>query len=343
VEAKLTEYQRTIRPVAWGVGDAVFRGTLRPWLGATIAGAVVPSVGLADLSALFDALQNLPSGPGLPTIRAGEAMVLWVMEGRLRLGAYPVDGVVFDMLKPGAATSWLPVEPGLFSGFPFPPADLTAATDAAVRSLLRSALLWFVWGMDVFTTTVKPPGADTDLKWEATLAASAAGHDTKLRNGLKDITDTGLTAPTEAALNAAIELRPGGPGKEFRLTPGYIRTNIWLQYAEYLRRQIAYTSPAIAMPVAAREVPEFNYIAFNGGLVQAAQYWAEADTTLAGAPPSWVKTHEDALRLKRLTAWEESRTPRLSTDRSAAPRVNGLHFGALARTYGAVFPRVLYP
>jgi hypothetical protein len=342
VAKKLAEYEETLRPSTWSPSDRVFRGSRAPRRGAPIKGMDVPGIELRDLRAIFDALQSLSIAPGSPPIRPGEAIVLWVMEGRLALGGD-------NLLEPGEATDFFPLSSGSIPGFPFGPVTFEAAPDSEVRTLLRSQLLWDAWGMDAFTATAFVPAAqDTRLSWEASLPASVAAHDTKLRSGLQAITAAGITPPTEGAINATIELTRSGGVRRLRLLPDYIRITLWLQHAEYLRRQVAYlqpanTAPYPAMPVTARNSPAFNYIAYNGGIKRAADLWQMADKVLTGGPPAWVKTHEDALRSWQLDLDEMQRTPRGGVDRSTAARVNGVHFAALVRTYGAIFPRVLYP
>jgi hypothetical protein len=346
VAESLAEYEATIRPTTWGPSDLVFRGTRAPWAGSARAAVAMP-LGAPELQVLFDALQNIAvTGPTPPVVRPGEALVLWLMEGRIFL----VDA---GLLAPGAATAWTPL--GIFpSGGtlqPFSAAQLAGADPGDVVKLVRTLLLWLFFGLDELTKTAWSSSAlDTVLTWDATLAASLPAHDAALAAGLAAIGAAGVTHPTAAAITGTIEAREVSGLWEFRLLPGFLGAVLWAQYAEYLRRLVAYTvaaqtNPHPAMPVTARRFPAFSYIAFNArtDVVRAAEFWARAAGVLAGAPPAWVKTPEDALRSWRLEPAEETATPRGGMARSKAVRVNGLHFAALARSFGAVLPRVVFP
>jgi hypothetical protein len=278
-------------------------------------------------------------------------MALWLMEGRITL-------LDHGLLSPGTPTVWMNFGdvfgislPGVQ---PFSEADLVAAADADVLAIIRTLILWNFWGMDILSRVhFDAVAQDTLLTWSATVAATAADHDAKMTSGLQAIRDAGVDPPTGAVINATIEVRNLAGRRQFRLTTGYLPTTIWLQYAEYLRRLTSFTDPAAtapqpAMPASARGFPAFGYVAFNArtGISRAAQYWDWCSIILAGAHDPWIKTHEDALRSWRLgdrEPLELTRTPRGSTDRSRWARVNGLHFAALVRSYGATFPRLLVP
>ena len=328
----LAEYEGTIRPTTWTASDPVFRGTRRPWAG----------VGESDLVALFDGLQRLgPSGANLPPVRPGEAMVLFLMEGRERFREE-------KLLAPGAPTPFRPLSELI--GEAFSAAALSAASEGQIRTVVRSSLLWTFFGLDEYTLTeFSAASQDEVLKFQPPIAQSAADHDQELGTGLQQLVNVGLNAPTGALLNGTIDLRKRTEW-EFSLKSNYLEITLWLQYAEYLRRLVActdatQTTPHPAMPASAWAFPAFSYVAFNSSAKarRAAELWQRAGTVLAGAPASWVKTPEDALRSWRLEPAEEAGTPRGGTRRSLIARVNGLHFGALARSYAAVFPRALYP
>jgi hypothetical protein len=352
IKEALEEYERTIRPVAWLPADLVFRGTRMPWKGSP--NNPVP-VSEADQIALFQGLQRISFNnqapiPPLP-IRPSEAMILWLLEGRIAL----LDQ---NLLSPGAPT--VPKNFGDVFGVndplaqPFSEADLVAAADADLIAVIRTLLLWNFWGMDILSRVHYDPAAqDTLLTWSATVAATAADHNAKMASGLQAIRNAGIVPPNEAKINSTIVVNTLAGRRHFHLTADYLPTMIWLQYAEYLRRLTLFTDPAAtgahpAMPAAARNFPAFGYIAFNAraGVPRAAQYWAWCDAILFGPHDPWVKTHEDALRTWRLGDREPpelANTPRGGLRRSTWARVNGLHFAALVRSYGAVFPSVLNP
>ena len=145
-------------------------------------------------------MQNITvAGAAPPIIRPGEALVLWLMEGRLTL----LDA---GLLSPGVTTPWK----ALMASFPAPrdhpfsAADLTGADVADVTKLVRTLLLWNFFGLDELTKTVWDAVAqDTVPAWSPTpnptLAASVAVHDAKLAAGLAAISVRSISRPIAAA------------------------------------------------------------------------------------------------------------------------------------------------
>jgi hypothetical protein len=316
VKEILTNYEAILRPSAWTAADLVFRGTREPW----------SSVNPDQLTEFFNGLQNVSFSNTLlapPPIRPGEAITLWLMEGKLS-----ASGALGPTMHPFGpiASEGRP---------PFDPADVASAGGDRIRDCVRSFLLWSFWGLDVAVVTVVDPAIqDTRPDWSGGVAAAAAANNAKMDAALGRIAAAGIVAPSRAAVTSTIEVTRTAGAWQWRVRAGHVATMIWLQYSEYLRRQL---DPA--MPAGATAYPAFNYAAYNGGVGAASGLWDRAQAVLNGAAkPAWVTTPEDALRSWPLTAAEIALTPRTSRARSRAPRINGLHFAAVAHSYGAVFP-----
>jgi hypothetical protein len=352
-EAKLNEWASSLRPSTWLPSDEIFHGTRFPWSG----------VSQSDLRALFDALEQIRNPP-IP-IRPGDAMLLWLMEGRQTA----IDAGIAFAKK---SSDWLDFAT-FFSGMhPFGVATLDGATAVDIKRLARPMLLWNFFGLDIMTNSAVPSGGgDSRLVWlpvpgappgsPMDLGTSLAAHDAAMDSALQALLTVGITAPTTTVMRDCVEVRQNAAlgHWEFRTLSSYLDTVLWLQHAEYLRRVVDLRRIVFdpAYPPDVIDFPAFGHIGWNGTVSMAANFWNQARAVLTGSPPSWVKTPEDALRSWPLTSAEQVDpgppvrviTPRgswrdpVAPRRSTAARVGGLHFGALAQSYGSVFPRVLLP
>jgi hypothetical protein len=332
VAGRLRAYERTLQPAGWPPRIPVFRGTRDPWR----------HVCVRELEALFEGLQRLSfTALAPPPIRPGEAMSLWLMEGKY-------NATINSIFVAGRDSPFKPFELVSTSGIdPFAPADIAGAARADIQAIVRSFLMWSYWGLDVLTVSRGDPTIrDTRPVWTGGVAAAATAHNRTMNAGLAAIIAAGIVPPTRAAVTDTIQVRRRGATWEWQTRPRHVEVMIWLQYAEYLRRV-----GAPGLPAGASDHPAFNYIAYNAGVEAAAALWARAQTVLNDpAPPVGVETPEDALASWPLTRREEELTPLPDPARPDAPlprsragRVNGLHFAVITHTYGAVFPWALAP
>lgn len=332
VAARLKEYEAAIRPAAGALADdtiPIFRGSRNP----------AAQVSTGDLDAFFDGLQLITFDSASPLrVRPAEAMVMWIMEGKVEATEVVLNGTAHRFLR--GSVLELPGIFGTMDGFGFTQAQVDAASEEDVRTLVRVLLCFRWWGMDVMNTHA---GAGTDNTPILTgdVAAVMAQHRTTMSNHLAFITSQGINPPTRAQVEASVDVRKNAVSGRWEFSRGstHVERYVWLQHAEYLSR-------LPALREAENTEPAFGYIAYNGGTTTADTLWDQANAAMAA--DASLMTHSEALRSWPMTQDEQNRTPLpdpLDPDaplpRSTAARVNGIHFSALVETYGAVFPRVV--
>jgi hypothetical protein len=351
VRRLFNKWENKIRPNTRPAGEIVFRGSRQPWSG----------ISKTDLTGLFTGLQRLSfSGSTRLPIRPAEALALWIMEGK------------FDAEKRHLFTQEIQLEKNIGG---FTQTQIKNATEENMQILVRVILLWKFWGLDImnhhtgFGDNTPPLSGD--------MATAMAAQNTHfVSKGLEAIKTEGIVPPTMDQVNQTITVRKRGSRWLFRAAPNHREIFVWLQYAEYLRRQSRLKKAAANMgvPEVLALSPAFSYMAYNGGMEQdlvpngwddAAKtwkmftepdppapwktrffwsWWGHVKTELETNPDDWKdKSIEDILVKKRITHFtnEIKNTYDEPNKRSKSARVNGLHFAAIVRTYGSIFPSVL--
>jgi hypothetical protein len=324
-------YESPVRP---DPATHVFIGTEKPWTGVTSE----------DLVGFFEGLQRVAfSGASSPPLRPAEAMVLWIMEGKVEARE---NGVVVDL----ARRTWRSVETDCAPFHAFSAAAVNGGTDAQIRTLLRVFLTWRYWGLDITNDhSVVAPDNRPRLSG-ASLAAAVAAADNYMRDrALTAIASAGISAPTVPEVNATLEVDKSTGSWRWRIGPDHIEIMVWLQHAEYLRR-------ATKLPADVAESPTYRYIAYNGGF--------EKDPNQAGdwnaATNTWnVDTDKIFWRLYDAAAaqvisgaaadmeaglrWTATATELavLAGSARGVARFNALLFASLVESYGSLFARAV--
>jgi hypothetical protein len=354
----MKKWEDKIRPGSRPAGEIVFRGSRRPW----------SRVSKADLTGLFNGLHRLSfTGTATLPIRPAEAMTLWIMEGKITATQHKFfthEISLQDKFKP------IFDKPGFFSK-----TQINNGTEEEIRTLVRVLILWNLWGLDIMNH--HSGLGDNTPPLSGNLSAAMASQDNHfVSKGLEAIKTEGIVPPTLDQVNQAITVRKRGRKWFFRAAPNHREIFVWLQYAEYLRRQSRLRKAAANMGVseALALSPAFSYMAYNGGMEQdlvangwdeAAKtwkmftapdppdpwetrffwkWWDRVKTELESHPDDWKdKTIEDVLTKWEISnfANEKNNTYSKPNDRSKGVRVNGLHFAAIVRTYGGIFPSIL--
>jgi hypothetical protein len=350
VRQVLRAYEDDIRPPGWppaGLpepsGDEVFHGGREPW----------SYVARWHLQDFFNGLQDISfTGPGPhPPIRPAEAMVLWIMEGKIALQAH---NLLTTSGRPELDIADLPF-PG--DAYQFPAADIDAASATQIKTIMRVLTFYQHWGLDDFNS--HSGGVDNPPLLDGPIATAVTQHNTRLNQGLTRIDSANVTHPSADTITDSIRTRKVGGRHKIRVRRSFIENLAWLQYSEYLRRMTLLPAnlPTVIVGQAREDVwnyPAFSYMAYNGGITTTPngpinpnkpvfQRWQEATDAIADPACSATK-QQDALRCWRITAGELSRLtdPALGIlARRGVARINGLHAAALIESYGAVFPRTV--
>jgi hypothetical protein len=362
----LVKWENLIRPSSRPSSWKIFRGSRFPW----------DRVSKDDLTGLFKGLQRLSfTGPAAFSIKPAHAMALWILEGKIAAERANIFKAEISLEKTFG---------GLFS---FNNTEIKNAKEEDIRSLVRVMLLWNFWGLDIMNhheglDDNTPPLSGNPAN---SIASQNTHFDTK---ALEAIKTEGIVPPTRDQVDQTISVRKKGNKWFFQVEPNHKEVFIWLQYAEYLRRQSRLGKAAADMGISDEFAvsPAFSYMAYNGGMEQdlvphgwdaAAKtwrmfttpdppvrdaafphpggkatwerrwiwkWWDRVKTELTNNPDHWKgKSIEDILLKWKMTnfADEEALTSNNENVRTLAVRVNGLHFAAITRTYGGVFPSIL--
>jgi hypothetical protein len=315
VRQTLADVEAPLRPASMPATTPIFRGSLSPW------GEITRS----DLEQFFDGLQRIGFTAGAAVgVRPAEAMVTWIMEGKIAAEGY---GLL-------AGATFVVVSDFLLVLINIPDSEVNGASESQIRAVIRSVLCWRFWGMDIMN--IGNPARDGEPIYTGTLSASVANHNAKMDARLAEIRGFGITPPTRADVDAAVTVSRTASGAwQYTAGANHIEVYVALQHCEYLAR-IA----ELGVNPGPGDYPTFGYAAYNGGIARALELYADAQAIIAADPATWAGlTPEDAIGSFPLTSSEQ---PPIDPDeRIPSARINGLHFGALVRSYGAVFPHVL--
>jgi hypothetical protein len=362
----LVKWEKSIRPSSWSSSQIVFRGSRSPW----------DRVSKDDLTGLFKGLQDLSfSGSTSFPVKPAHAMTLWIMEGK-------IAAEIANIFK-----HEISLEKTFGHLFSYSNTEIKNAKEEDIISLVRVMLLWNFWGLDIMN---HHEGLDDNTPpLSGNLAASIVSQNNHFDfKALEAIKTEGIVPPTRDQVNQTISVRKKGSKWFFRVEPNHKEIFIWLQYAEYLRRQSRLAKAAADMGISEEFAasPAFGYMAYNGGMEQdlvphgwdasaktwrmfttpdppvrdAAfphpddkkktwerrwiwKWWDRVKTELNNNPDKWQdKTIEDVLLNWKMTNFADELALTSSNEnvRTRAVRVNGLHFAAITRTYGGVFPSI---
>jgi hypothetical protein len=331
VKASRKAHEDRIRPAP---GVQLFFGRERPWAG----------VSLEDLTGLFAGLQRLSfTGLGPPNIRPAEAMVVWIMEGK-------IAGREAGMLVDQAQRKWRSVTTDCRGFHTFSVAAVNGSPDSAIRTLLRVMLVWSLWGLDIMNDHSVVSADNKPQLSGASLATAATVMDNFMHNrSLTAIATAGISAPSVANVNATLELRKRAGEWEWRIGVDHLEIMLWLQQAEYLRR-------ASRLPPEVTQLPTYRYLAFNGGfekdpnepndwnaaagtwnLDQTKVFWRRYNDAQQRVANGQAADMDEGLR------WQASpaEVAAVGADSLSVARINALLFAALVGGYGSLFPRAV--
>ena len=341
VGSELDDVAAMIQPVGWPPAQKFYPGTRQPKSDVTEN----------DIRTLFSALQRIDIGvPSAPTVRPGEAMTIWIIEGKIkakkfwpRPPAVPSDAFVSGRRSAPFDASLLSRIPGALPIGSV--ANIRAATDTEVRSMIRSFYLWNFFGLDHFADTFRSAAIDdVVLNWGTSVANGAALQDQSFRNGLAGLTAAGFATPTLAQVNAAMSVTFSGGTFRGVIQPAFVELALWLQYSEFLRR----IRELEAGPNAgAAAFPAFRYMVYNARPETLELLWTDANNRFMDPNrPPWVTSPELALRVQRIPAAAMNIAPNgVASIMSGNHRVRSIaiRFGIVYQNYGTVFPFVLEP
>jgi hypothetical protein len=338
VSSELDSVGNNIKPLNWPGGQLFYGGTRDPKTDVT----------QRDIRTLFDAVQRVQfAGADPPQVRPGEAMCLWIMEGKLAAKRRLPPAPLKDAYVAGGSTA--PFSADLLAPTPGAApvgsvANIRAATEAQIRTMVRSFYMWSFFGLDIFAAvTVDAATRDTLLNWGTSVANGATINDARFRNALAGLTAAGFAAPTEAQVNATITITRSGGQHIIILNSRFVETMLWIQYSEFLRR---IRELEVGPNAGAEAFPAFRYMRFNASEQAVTNLWARANQILAqpGLPP-WLVNAEFALRFDRIPNSEKDTNP--TTHLAFIKRGDDLvrsiaiRFGVIYRHYGSVFPYLL--
>lgn len=332
LEDTFEKYQAAIRPAGETKNTyKIFRGTETPWVAS-----------IKDLSRMFFVMQQTPFTQPRPyQLLPGNAMILSAFEGLWKAQAILSGTEPFTYKKivakfnqtTAANTPW-----------PWPIWEVVNADKNDIRSVIRSVLLWYLFGLDSFCKTLFQPSETDPTKIDNYLEVdpnsvhnTALMHNQKLQEGRQLLNAAGIPAPSFDEVDNIIVMKDGPEGQwPFTLHASFYPICMRLQYSEFLRR----TNHA-SMPAGAGGYPGFCYIAYNAhGMFQTVTALWEKAALKMTADPNLQNPIEGLMWT--MDANDIIRTPKnVIGSRSTSPRILGLHFDALANSYGAVFPRVL--
>lgn len=338
----LSRYEDEIRPAGWPpaglfVPDTensmmIFSGSRRPWANMTAE----------DLNQFFAGLRHVVSSgaPPLPAIRPAEAILVWIMEGKIL-------ATMQGFTTPARTQfSFKATFPDFSSG------QVAAASAAQIKSLVRARVSWEFWGLDDLNHHL--PGQDNKPTSSGDLPTAALNHDAAFEAGRGRMIAAGLNPPTLAEVTDACEAVPSGGDWKFRTAPNHQEIFVWLQHCEYQRRLIT-LPPNLTPPTNdVWQNPAFGYMAYNGGFESKPTFaidftktvfgaWTDANSRM-GAGACTATNPQDALRCQKVTAAEMAMvvsTDPTKSERRGSSRINAMHFSALFDSYARVFPYAL--
>ncbi|MGY8684663.1 hypothetical protein Q2941_43965 [Bradyrhizobium sp. UFLA05-153] len=355
---RLDEYDARLRPTVWPApGIPTTDGFGKPVPATQVfVGSREPFnlLNVWELRQIFRAVSGITGLPAGVTKSVAHALILWFMEGKL----LATSSNVFGQPAISQARHLL----SFLNKPPFnqkPPADYENATPGQMASLFRMFVFYQMLGLDDFNHHA---GAQDNLPaFDAAtpIATLAANHDAAFDTARARIVAASLNPPDRATVTGAFTLTKSGSGAttdwQFRCTADCVERLISLQYCEFLRRVLLLpanvmgtANDANGNPFDIRRYPAFAYMAFNGGISVSRTNpaidprkrvfveWTKANAEV-GTPGCPETTPEGALLCTKVTS-EEIQFMAQKNDRRGSARLNGIQFGALASSYGRVFP-----
>lgn len=334
----LAEWEDDIRPAGWPpawlipTGDEtssmVFSGSRRPWA----------QMAATEINQFLAGLRHVVSGgaPPVPAIRPSEAILLWIMEGK-------VAGVNYKSFStPARPQLMFKTEIPGFSG-----AQVAAASPSDIQTLVRVWALWNLWGLDDLNHHRRVH--DNQPVMSGDLPTAVANHNAAFDAGRARITAAGLNPPTRDEVNDAFEVTRSGSDWKFRISPDHHEYLVWLQYTELQRRLILLPPNLTPSTDDVWRYPAFGYMSYNGGMETPSfdidpdktvfRTWTEANA-LMGVGSCAATNPQDALRCKKVTATEIAMIAP-PHGRRGSSRINGMHVAALSESFALVYPYVI--
>lgn len=334
----LTSWEDDIRPAGWPpawltpqpgeTSSMIFSGSRKPWV----------KMAATEINQFLAGLRRIVSSgsPPVPAIRPSEAILLWIMEGK-------VAGVSYKSFSsPARPQLMFKTEiPGFSAG------QVAGATASEIQTLVRVWALWNLWGLD----DLNHHGGvhDNEPTLSGDLHGAVANHDAAFDAGRARIIAAGLNPPTRDEVNAGFEVTPSGGDWTFRISPDHHERLVWLQYTELQRRLILLPPNLTPSTDEVWLYPAFGYMSYNGGMETRSfvidptktifREWTSANG-LMGVGSCAATNPQDALRCKKVTPTEIAMiTP--PKGRRGSSRINGMHVAALSESFALVYPYVI--